>query len=461
MRIERHHLAWLFASATTVACFLAATVYTQNRLGRLVTLASTLELNAVPSIQYLGKAAVDLAKLDELLDELTLPAGAADSRELREEAHRGVGTLREDIDRYLALPPLPGERQLWRGLRDAVEGAARAVEAVAADDRPSITAEQQRATNAIDAASRVVLAALDFDTRQAEQIARNVQQVRATTLRAIVGLDAGASLVAMLAVWLAYRASKRHDALLQEHASVLNARVTELDTFAGRVAHDVLSPLGTIEVALALLGKSADERAQPYIDRSHRVLQRVQQLVEGLLAFARSGARPDASDRCAVDAVITMLASDLAEAAAEAGITLTVSVTAPVTVPCSIGVLTSVLQNLVRNAIKYMGPSPVRQITVRARTIGGMAHVEVADTGPGIPLELQRKIFEPFVRGSHDGVNGNGLGLATVKRLVESHGGRVGVTSAPGSGSVFWVQLPVVPPPAAAAASMAAAAERT
>ena len=278
---------------------------------------------------------------------------------------------------------------------------------------------------------------------QAAHEPQHVRQVRAATLRTIVGLDAAATVVAMLAVLLAYRASRRHDALIREHASLLHARVAELDTFAGRVAHDVLSPLGTIEVALALLGKSAGERETVYVDRSHRALQRVQHLVRDLLTFARSGARPDRAEHCAIDAVLGALTKDLGDAAADAGITLTVENSAPVSVPCSIGVLTSIVQNLVRNAIKYMGTSAARQVAVRARIVGTTAHIEVADTGPGIPLELQSRIFEPFFRGSHDGVPGTGLGLATVKRLVESHGGRVGVASSPGRGSVFSVDLPI------------------
>jgi signal transduction histidine kinase len=141
------------------------------------------------------------------------------------------------------------------------------------------------------------------------------------------------------------------------------------------------------------------------------------------------------------------MSKELAESASESSIDLTVDVAGPVVVPCSVGVFTSIVQNLVRNAIKYMGTSTERRITVRLQRIDGLAHVEVADTGPGIPLELQPRIFDPFVRGAHDGVHGNGLGLATIKRLVESHRGQVGFTSSPGNGCLFWVDLPVTLPP--------------
>jgi signal transduction histidine kinase len=99
----------------------------------------------------------------------------------------------------------------------------------------------------------------------------------------------------------------------------------------------------------------------------------------------------------------------------------------------------------VRNAIKYMGARPTRKIVVRASPAGHFARLEVEDTGPGIPAEIKATLFEPFVRGPHEDVNGTGLGLATVKRLVESHGGRVGVESTLGAGTLFWVELPLLP----------------
>jgi signal transduction histidine kinase len=71
--------------------------------------------------------------------------------------------------------------------------------------------------------------------------------------------------------------------------------------------------------------------------------------------------------------------------------------------------------------------------------------VSVEDTGPGIPPNKKSILFEPYVRGSAN-EPGIGLGLATVKRLAEAHGGRVGVESALGSGSTFWFELPKAPP---------------
>jgi signal transduction histidine kinase len=98
--------------------------------------------------------------------------------------------------------------------------------------------------------------------------------------------------------------------------------------------------------------------------------------------------------------------------------------------------------NLMRNAVKYMSDSAVKRITVRVVPRKNAVRIEVEDTGPGVPDGLQTKIFEPYVRAEGVTQPGLGLGLATVKRFCEAHGGDVGVRSQPGQGSVFWFTLP-------------------
>jgi signal transduction histidine kinase len=446
MGIERHHSALIAASVITVASFVGATAYTQNRLARLDSLSSTLETNAVPSVEYLSSAAVRLTRLSQWLNDVAATGRrhASAIATARDE----VRALDDDLTRYLRLTPLPGESDFWTALRTDLDHALQLLRAALDAEqagRPAAPEPGPREVDqAIDQALATVLATLDFDVRQSQAMARDVRTVRVATLRMIVMLDAAATAIALFAVLVAYRASRRHDALLDEHNALLTARVTELDRFAGRVAHDVLSPLGTIAVALPLLARSADARDRTYIDRSQRALQRVQQLVEGLLVFARSGARPDPSSRCALDGVLAGIVADCSETAADKGIEVVVQASAPMQVPCSQAVIASIVQNLVRNAIKYMGVRPVRRIVVRAKPAGPMARLEVEDTGPGIPVGLREAIFDPFVRGPNEQANGTGLGLATVKRLAEAHGGAVGVRTPSGGGALFWVELPLV-----------------
>jgi signal transduction histidine kinase len=143
-----------------------------------------------------------------------------------------------------------------------------------------------------------------------------------------------------------------------------------------------------------------------------------------------------------VNKVLDAVASDCAETAKSSSVELVVEPSEPVAAACSVGVLTSMVQNLAMNAIKYMGDRPVKKVTLRARAASGTVRIEVEDTGPGIAPEVQQHMFEAFVRGAHKDVAGLGLGLATVKRLVEAHGGTVAVRSRLGIGTLFAVDLP-------------------
>jgi signal transduction histidine kinase len=119
-------------------------------------------------------------------------------------------------------------------------------------------------------------------------------------------------------------------------------------------------------------------------------------------------------------------------------------------VACSAGALTSIVGNLVQNALKFVTSEERREVRIRWAEVDRGVCIEVQDSGPGVAPELRDAVFEPFVRagGAKPGV---GLGLATVKKLCQGHGGSVGVRSAPGGGATFAVVLPCGEPPAARA----------
>jgi len=440
MRFERHHSALVAASIVTVASFVGATAYTQNRLARLDALSSSIELDAVPSIEYLSRVAVGLTKLNQSLDGLA--AGGLQASSARAAAQVELDGLQTDASEYVRLPPLPGEEAHWAALRTDTEHAVQATRQVLAGGGSPSSQALDAAGDAVDAALRSATATLAYDLRQSKAMARDLRHLRAETLGMVVKLDGGSSLVALIAAVVAYRASRRHDEVLQERNALLSDRVRELDRFAGRVAHDILSPLGTIATALPLLEREADPRTADYVERSRRAVGRVKELVEALLAFARSGAHPDPAARCAVEPVLRAVMVDCAHGAEEREIDLLVEVTPTLEARCSAGALTSIVQNLVRNAVTYMGVRTTRRVVVRAVKDGTVCRIAVEDSGPGIPAESIGKIFEPFVRGPQEKTPGTGLGLATVKRLVESHGGMITVRSEVGRGSVFTVDLP-------------------
>src|SRR5207245_2488998 len=103
-----------------------------------------------------------------------------------------------------------------------------------------------------------------------------------------------------------------------------------------------------------------------------------------------------------------------------------------------------VLTNLIGNAIKFT-PEGGR-IELVARQVDNQVRIEVRDNGPGIPPEQQQRIFEAFVRLTQTGsaTEGTGLGLAITARLVELHGGKLGIESQPGEGACFYFSLPLI-----------------
>ena len=105
--------------------------------------------------------------------------------------------------------------------------------------------------------------------------------------------------------------------------------------------------------------------------------------------------------------------------------------------------LTQVLLNLVGNALKFTDNG---EVCVSAVAANGNFALSVTDTGPGIPIEDQTRIFEQFhqVDSSYTKAKGGtGLGLAIAKQIVEMHGGRIWVESAPGKGATFQMELPI------------------
>lgn len=444
MRYERHQSAVVLASVITVLAFVATTVYTQYRLTAVDQVSSMIATNAVPSVEYLGRSLVRVQALRRLVSDAV---GNPISLETATQASAELEALHHDIEAYLELTPLHGEDDLRnatrRDLDDAESATRRVLQAIERGDGTAPVLFRTEVVPALDRAAATMRTTLDFDVNESERLAREVGDVRRATTRSIIVLDAASTGIAAFLALLALWAARDHDRLLQAHNTLLSERVTELDHFAGRVAHDILSPLDTVGMGLALVAPSTDPERRAHIERSQRALQRVKQLVDGLLRFARSGARPDGTARTSVDAVLKNVALDYAEAARAAGVEIVVEPSPPIEAACSAAVLTSIVQNLVSNAIKYMGESAVRRVTLSATSNGTHARVMIADSGPGIADEVRPRIFEPFTRGTHAGVSGFGLGLATVKRLVEAHGGHVDVESTAGAGTRILVQLPL------------------
>ncbi|MBI2892587.1 MAG: HAMP domain-containing histidine kinase [Deltaproteobacteria bacterium] len=372
----------------------------------------------------------------------------------RAEIESARAKIDEHLEHFVAVAHFPEEvglaRQVRAGLRDLDRALADLEESVRARDIASALHVVDRELD--PAAERVAEAtrrAIDLNARESRKLAKRIAAIRARSIRLTIILEGLAVLVSALALVTVVKVVRSYEAALGRSNATLSRQASVLEEFAGRVAHDILSPLGAVSLALDYARRGGPNTAT-MLDRGTRALQKTTELVDDLLRFARSGAVPAQGDRADLREAARSTAREIAPAAASANVAVSVEPCEPCEVAASPGVVSSLLSNLLENAVKYMGDSAVRRVTVRVLPRDGAerVRVEVEDTGPGVPTDLADKLFQPHVRAAGTGQRGIGLGLATVKRLAEAHGGAVGVRSEPGKGSLFWFELPLARRPA-------------
>jgi len=231
---------------------------------------------------------------------------------------------------------------------------------------------------------------------------------------------------------------------LRRAVDELRTANAELDRFASFAAHDMAGPLSTIAgFARLLLRADLPPAAATYAAHIRESSERLSEMLERLLAYARAGATQDEARPVDLAGAAEQVLADLAGPIAERGVHVGVAVPAGATVMADERDVRLVLQNLVANAVKFAGSSHPT-VRVSARPAGnGTWRTSVEDDGPGIAEHDRQRIFRAFERaGEGAGPPGHGLGLAICQRLVERHGGAMGVESEPGHGSCFWFALP-------------------
>jgi signal transduction histidine kinase len=438
----------LIAFGAVAAAFMAATAVAEWSDIGIRSAAEQIARGTSPSVEHLSLLRADLRRIT-LLGNGDLDAALEGGPPFeRKRIDTALTAVERDWNSYRALPSFPQEAELVPAAEQAQADLATAIarlEQIELDpDRVQVRAvlknELQPAANRLDSA---VLRLIEFNAAKGGELGRTIGKLgRQSVVNAIV-LDAVCLLLTFVAGSLAWRLVRRTTALLERRAD-------ELEAFAGRVAHDVIGPLSAANLALDLLarGTASPERAARAIDSGRAGIMRARLIADGLLAFARAGARPDSGAEADVAEVIAGAIKEIApgQGEREREISIVSEVDAPGKVACNPGVLASLVSNLLRNAIKYAGGVPAPRVVVRASSCaarhGARVRIEVEDNGPGLPPELGEQVFEPYVRGPNSGQPGIGLGLATVKRIADAHGGRVGVRSVPGVGCTFSVELP-------------------
>ncbi len=426
-------------------CFVLGSVYVASLSEEIGAASLSIAANGGPSVVYLSAMRNDVRRIEQRA-MLVRPGSAAETRAIVAEL---MGALAGADVAYRALPSYPGELALSAVMeRRRAPFLAVATGLIDRADQGLLPSDEAllQLRAAAENLSDAIGAVIQLNADQVEQAGSTIARLRERMLLLSVARDALAFAFVVVGTTLGLRTWRREAALAEERRRLDHDRVAELDVFAGRVAHDLRDLLGVI-LMRASLGERAQtlEAATDALARITRQSHRMSATIDALLAFARAAARPAPGARSDAAAVVQEVAADARLLAGEARADIEVEPLRAAVIACDPVVLGVVLANLVRNAVKYAGG---RRITLRGyRWRSRLFRFEVEDSGPGLPPGAEGRIFEPFVRLERDArvEDGIGLGLATVKRLVEANGGEVGVESRPGVGCRFWFTLPLAP----------------
>lgn len=221
----------------------------------------------------------------------------------------------------------------------------------------------------------------------------------------------------------------------------------DLADFASVLAHDLQSPLMSVIGGLDLLqhgwGDALPTEAQEVVENAIAATERISTFTSGLLNYsqARDGLPDDDRKRVIVSEILTDVLANFAAEIESSSAQVEVS-----ELPDVFGNRTQILQvfqNLIGNALKYRGSDEPRIRISASPTTAGWHEFAVRDNGQGIKPEDTQQVFEMLVRCEHKAsVEGAGIGLAVVKRVITSHGGEITVDSAPSAGTTFRFTLP-------------------
>lgn len=224
----------------------------------------------------------------------------------------------------------------------------------------------------------------------------------------------------------------------------------ELEHCVQALAHDLRSPLVALLGFSGLLrqdyGSLLDETALHFLDRIEQAGRTMEDLIHDLLELSRISQPGDRRNWVDPRAVLLQIQAEFKPRLDSASIRLELPENPPL-VFCDRTRLYQLFSNLVGNAIDHMGPCSSPRISVEVTSESGSHRLSVRDCGRGIDPEHHDRIFEVFqsLGPCTDGRRGTGIGLAIVRKIAETHSGRVWIESCPGEGATFHVEMPQGP----------------
>jgi signal transduction histidine kinase len=220
-------------------------------------------------------------------------------------------------------------------------------------------------------------------------------------------------------------------------------RLAAIGQMAGSIVHDLCNPLATISTAAETLSRDglAPERRRTLLESQLSSVQRMHSMLRELLDFTR-GSYDFKLERQSLATLVERSVQGVSGHALYKGVVIENQISSDLFVKADAEHLRRVFENLLTNSVQAMpGGGLVSLVAVK---LDGKARIDVTDNGPGVPIEIRERLFEPFV--SHGKQGGTGLGLAIAQSIVEAHGGTISLKATDAPGASFRIILPLDKP---------------
>ncbi|MHB8879827.1 MAG: sensor histidine kinase, partial [Myxococcaceae bacterium] len=404
---------------------------------------------------------VDALLLKDAVDDHIRAVTDAERKEADDVMAFILEEIRTSSEKYTAHLP-PGESEVWTRFNTTSNSLVKQVRKAV---RFSKGKEAERARKHLEEEVKPITWELDetaneLTKKNADETKKLLHQLEEIRMRTTL-LGAGVAVLAVIiSLVVGFQVTSilgRQEKTILAQVGELDRRNQELDAFASRVAHDLISPLAPLKGYLTLIRRSkslaSDTEAKEMLSLAESSAGRMTELIEALLRFCRAG-KPSEHTVSELDTAVSTILLEVSQSAAAQGVELERRLESAVRVACPAQLLQSIAQNLLSNAVKYCAGRPAAKVAVRVSQEKSQAVLEVTDNGLGMSAESQGQLFQPFFRAQESRhLPGYGLGMATTKRLVEAHGGTIQVRTASGAGTQVSVRFPLAGPAAAGAAA--------